>query len=126
MFGETKLIRVQADVQRVGSGCNEIYVTKLDITGQWPNATKAGGFHFKSGDLGDGNGGEWLHLGKVDVKVVGARTADGTDYLNCFFRNLGKMGLRVGGLLGEGDHTIASTPSKHCQTNIELWEPLAA
>lgn len=122
MFGEITLIRVQANVQRVGPGCNDIYMTKLDITGQWPNATKAGGFHFTSGNLGDGLGGGWLQLGKVEVKVVGGRTANGTDYLNCFFRKLGKTGFRVGGLLGEGDHTEASTPSKQCKTATALWD----
>jgi len=114
------LIRVQAVLQRFGSGCEDIYITKLDMTGTWPDEKKIGGFHFDSDGRGDSTDGSWWRLGKVDVKVANGRTKGGAEYLNFFIRKLAATGFQVGGLLGESDHTEASMPSAHCKSNLLL------
>jgi len=65
-------------------------------------------------------------LRKVKVKVVHGVTDGGLKYLNFYVKNLGRVGLAVGGLLGEDDHNDVSTPSEHCGREMTLLETQGA
>jgi len=64
--------------------------------------------------------GRWIALGAVELKVVHARTASGIQYMNFYIKHLGRAGHAVGGLLGEDDHEIESTPQAACVKHMTL------
>jgi len=108
------LLRVDVDVNHVGSACSDMYIQSLNITGKWADEQHIGGFNYFAQDDA-GRKGNWMHFGKADLKVVWGHTIEGIKYLNIFARKLGQTGFPVGGILGEDDHTIASTPDPSCK-----------
>lgn len=115
------LLRVEADAERLGTHCADLYFLKLNVTGDWAEAMRKGGLQFHAGDTGGKQGSKWMSIGKVDLKVVHGHTQEGTQYLNLYARHLGRAGLPVGGLLGEDDHTAAEAPSSSCVRSIAFW-----
>merc|ERR1712194_349112 len=103
------LLRVDADAQRMGGQCADIYFQELNVTGAWADAKSTGGFRFRAQDVGS-NRHHWLRLGKVQMKVSHGRTQNGIKYLNVYVKNLARAGSPVGGLLGEDDHSVEQIP----------------
>jgi len=62
----------------------------------------------------------WLHLGRVDLKVVHGHTLQGLRYLNFYVRHLERTGFSVGGLLGEDDHRSEASPPRSCSHRISF------
>jgi hypothetical protein len=113
------LLRVHANVQRMGGQCADIYFQGLNITGAWADAKHPGGFRYRA----QGTGGQrprWVQFGGVHLKVVHGRTQKGIKYLNLYARNLVRAGFPVGGLLGEDDHTEEAVPPEACHHRIAL------
>lgn len=121
---ENELFRVQADVQRVGKACADMYIQTLNVTGGWAEAKHQGGLRFGAGAPVDRRGTNWMRFGTsaahVDLKVVHGQTPAGIRYLNFFVRHLSDTGYHVGGLLGEDDHTAAATPDSQCKNLLTL------
>jgi len=121
------LLRVEADAQQVGGACADTYFMSVNITGKLAESKVHGlgqatgrGLYFVSGTGAAHTGTKWMSFGAVRLKVVHGRTNGGTPYLNFFVRNLRKMGVLVGGLLGEDDHTEAATPSSECRKVVDI------
>lgn len=94
---------------------------ELNVTGAWADAARAGGLRFDAFDDAAGDEApKWTQLGPVELKVGRGRTAEGTKYLNVYVKHLGRAGFAVGGLLGEDDHTDASTPPASCIQHVSL------
>jgi hypothetical protein len=125
MSAENALLRVQADARRLGGHCADMYFQELNITGSWAEAKQAGGYQYTVSHSA-AKTPQWLAFGstfrKVSVKVVHGRTQGGLKYLNFYVKKLGRVGLPVGGLLGEDDHKDASTPSASCGREMTLLE----
>jgi len=123
MTAENALLRVQADAVRLGEHCADMYFHKLNITGSWVEAKQVGGYQFAVSQQAS-QSPEWLAFGpmfrKVMVKVVHGVTEGGLKYLNLYVKNLGRVGITVGGLLGEDDHKDVSAPSGHCGREMTL------
>jgi hypothetical protein len=107
------LLRVEADARQLGGQCADMYFQELNITGEWVKAKGTGGLRFQAQGVHDEQP-KWCEFGKVHVKVAHGRTQDGVKYLNFYVKHLGHSGFAVGGLLGEDDHTEATTPSEAC------------
>jgi len=118
------LLRVVADASRLGRRCADIYFQRLNVTGAWADQKQRGGFHYESRSLINKTS-TWLGFGKVDLKITRGRTREGVEYLNFYARHLGRAGFVVGGLLGEDDHTDATTPSVECLKRLSLHRPSA-
>ncbi|CAK0880006.1 unnamed protein product [Prorocentrum cordatum] len=116
---EDALLVVKADAHRLGSHCSDMYFREINATGKWANKARPGGFHFDARDARDETP-EWLKLGPVELKVGSGHTDKGQPYLNVYVKNLQRTGYRVGGLLGEDDHTEAAAPEKGCQKMLSL------
>jgi len=114
------LLSVTAKISRVGAGCVDMYIMKLNVTGEWVERTGEGMLHFEAGAAHHDNDGKWMHFGIVDLKVAQGKTSDGTAYLNFFVKNLKSAGHNVGGLLGEDSHKIESTPDASCRRSVSL------
>jgi len=112
------LLAASADVTRIGGRCEDMYFTAINITGQWSREHRKTTFIAGAAPPHTSTG--WVHYGPVSLKVVHGKTAAGLPYLNFFARHLAKTGHRLGGLLGEGDHTRASTPASECQRHMQL------
>jgi hypothetical protein len=110
---ENALLRVEADAVQLGVQCADMYFQELNMTGAWAESKWAGGLHVHAQDVKHGQP-KWIHVGKVDVKVVHGHTQEGSRYLNFYVKHLGRAGFAVGGLLGEDDHTEAAMPSRVC------------
>lgn len=113
------LIKITADVQRMSPSCSDIYIQVLNVTGQWVEQMGDGLLSFqaqKEGNIAK----TWHHIGKVKLKVVRGKTKTGIRYLNLFTRNLANLGMPVGGLLGDADHTTAATPTSDCNQGVVL------
>jgi hypothetical protein len=63
---------------------------------------------------------KWKTFRHVGVKVVHGHTSKGTRYLNVLVRGLNRAKFSVGGLLGEDDHTAATTPSRACKHFVNI------
>jgi len=116
------LLDVSAKVRQVGSVCSDMYFRELNITGAWAESEQAGGFRFRA-DEASCDGESWkmsLGDGKIDLKVAHGCTSQGARYLNFYVKHLGRVGMAVGGLLGEDDHTAAATPQERCQKVLTL------
>jgi len=128
MSPENTLLRVQADAVRLGEHCADMYFRQLNITGSWAEAKQVGGYQYVASQQA-ANPPEWIAVGpmfrEVKLKVVHGITEGGFTYLNLYVKNLGRVGLAVGGLLGEDDHTDVSTPSKHCGRELTLADERA-
>jgi len=121
------LLRVAADIRRAGAACYDIYIQTLNVTGRWANAEarrqgspSSGGLFFHAGAAAHRATDSWMALGRVRLKVVHGRTRQGHPYLNLLVRGLKQTGHAVGGLLGEDDHTAASSPSHNCSGTLAL------
>jgi len=113
VVAEHALFRVVAAASRMGGMCGEIYFQKINVTGSWALATKRGGYaYFADRDVDQTP--EWVAFGMIKLKVVHGRTQYGTMYLNLYVKHLGQAGFRVGGLLGEDDHSDEATPPTAC------------
>jgi hypothetical protein len=120
------LLRVEADAQRMGAACADLYFEALNITGSWSG--QAEGLQFLASTALDHKDSgslravmmDWRTFGTVDLKVIRGHTNDGIVYLNLFVRHLSGVGLPVGGLLGEDDHTAAATPGADCSQSMDL------
>jgi len=122
---DNALLRVEADARRLG-GCTDMYFQELNITGSWAEAAKVGGYRYAVLQ-GFDSSREWLGFGgsvgqEVKIKVVHACTQGGLRYLNFYVKNLGRVGLAVGGLLGEDDHGDVSTPPAACARVMSLLD----
>jgi len=116
---ENALLRVEARASKLGGLCEDIYFTDLNITGSWAYAKQVGGYHFAS-EGSEPETSTWNAVGAIEFKVVRAHTAAGTQYLNFYVKHLGRAGFVVGGLLGEDDHVVESTPSAACVKHLQL------
>jgi len=120
---ENAMLRVQAEAIRLGEHCADMYLHKLNITGSWAEAKQVGGYQYVASHRAP-KSLEWLAFGpmfrKVMVKVVHGVTEGGLRYLNLYVKHLGRVGIALGGLLGEDDHKDASTPSGHCGREMTL------
>ncbi|CAK0904450.1 unnamed protein product, partial [Prorocentrum cordatum] len=118
------LLGVVARAEHIGKACSEMYIVALTVTGQWvagvPGAQRLGEawnmqyFANKPAQRGSSGAG-WNTYGNIRMKVNWGHTVGGVKYINLLVRNLAHSGYTVGGLLGEGDHTFASTPMAHCR-----------
>jgi len=115
------LLRVDAEVRRLGGQCADMYFQELNITGKWVKAKHNSGLHFNANDKNRGRA-KWLTFGKIDVKVAHGHTKQGARYLNFYVRYLGRAELPIGGLLGEDDHSEAETPSDTCAHRLALLQ----
>lgn len=116
---EKTLLRVDAEAQRLGGQCADIYFQGLNITGAWADAKQVGGFHYNAKDFTD-KPSHWGHFGNVQLKVAHGRTQEGTQYLNLYIKDLAHAGYTVGGLLGDDDHTEAATAPEGCVHRLAL------
>ncbi|CAK0829059.1 unnamed protein product, partial [Prorocentrum cordatum] len=88
---------VQAGVERIGRACADMYIQKLNVTGQWAYEHRQGGLHFDvAAAPRHRKGTNWMRFGRrnhrVDMKVVYGHTPSGINYLNFFVRHLGETG----------------------------------
>jgi len=113
------LLRVDALAAKLGGACGDLYFTALNMTGQWAN--KGLGLRFFAGREPRPSG-SWQRFGQVSMKVKAGRTAGGIDYLNIYTRDLSRVGFPVGGLLGDDDHTAASSTTAGCRAKMSLSE----
>jgi len=95
---------------RLGAGCKELYFTVVNVSGTW---SRHRSLAWVAGGVRSGRP-RWMTFHQVGVKVVHGRTLLGTAYLNVLVRGLSKANYAIGGLLGEDDHTVASTPTNDC------------
>jgi len=95
-----------------------MYIQRLNITGAWVEEMGESEMTFQAqkGNIPKG----WMTVKKIQLKVVRGATKSGIQYLNIFTKHLGTTGVRMGGLLGEGDHTAAATPPSDCHKNTEV------
>jgi hypothetical protein len=111
---EKTALLVKARASHVGGSCTDLYFTEINITGTWTRGRRAADLTWAAEDVVPGRP-RWNSFRQVSVKVVHGRTLLGTRYLNVLVRGLDKANLGIGGLLGEDDHTAASTPSIGCK-----------
>jgi len=107
---EDVLLRVEADAQRLGAACEDLYFQVVNVTGRW--SRRDGGLQFSA--QGGADCKNWTQFGEVYLKVVRGHTTSGIAYLNFFVKRLGRVSYPVGGLLGEDDHRAAATPGPEC------------
>lgn len=112
-----RLLHVEAEAEREGAHCADLYFTALNITGTWTHPRRA--YHFLARDA-PLKKPKWMSFGKVHVKVVHGHTLQGFRYLNFYVKNLQRTGFVVGGLLGVDDHTRAATPGSECVHRLTL------
>merc|ERR1719277_1215147 len=104
----------------MGQKCADIYFQELNLTGSWAKVRQAGGIVFRADEVDGKHDSSWMSLGKVDLKVVHGHTQGGIRYLNVYVKHLGRVGLAIGGLLGEDDHSREETPSEECEAQHSI------
>jgi len=119
--GQT-LLKVVANATRLGGACTDIYFTEITLGGGWVRSSTAqhvrGVMAFTTAKAPKPS---WMQFGPARIKIVRGRTSTGTVYLNILARLKAVMRRhRIGGLLGEGDHTFAATPVDNCRKHINL------
>lgn len=115
------LLRVDAEAQRLGGQCADIYFQELNVTGAWANAKQTGGFRYQAQVAGKhANRAQWVSLGPIQLKVAHGHTQHGVQYLNFYVKNLGQSGHAIGGLLGEDDHYDAEMSPEACVHRMAL------
>jgi hypothetical protein len=115
---ENTYLRVEADASRLGGQCADLYFQELNITGSLAEEKKAGGYRYQA--RGDNETPDWLHFGKIDLRIVHGRTDHGIEYLNFYVKHLKRAGFAVGGLLGEDDHSQVEIPPEACIQHVTL------
>jgi len=119
---EGTLLRVEAEAQRLGELCADMYFQELNLTGKWAEAKQAGGLRYRAAEPVTEDP-KWVQFGMVDLKVAHGRTLEGTRYLNIYVKHLNRAGFSVGGLLGEDDHSREATPAQDCgHRRVSLFE----
>lgn len=118
-FHENSMLRVDAEAQRFGGKCADLYFQVLNITGSWVDAKQQGGFHYHARDV-ESQPPLWERFGNAQLKVAHGRTLEGTTYLNLYVRDLHRTRYPIGGLLGDDDHTEAATPPEGCGRRLSL------
>jgi hypothetical protein len=113
------LLRVEAEVQRMGLQCGDMYFQHMNFTGAWVEAKHNGILQFHAGEGGGEKEPAWMAFGAVQLKVVHVHW-EGIHYLNLFAKHLGRTGFTVGGLLGEDDHTYEAAPDQDCVPTLNL------
>jgi hypothetical protein len=118
---EKALLRVQADAQREGGQCTDMYFQTINITGAWADADakKTDGLRYNAQHAG-GKRPHWMRFGPVQLKVAHGHTQQGVKYLNLYVKGLGRSGFTVGGLLGEDDHSKVEIPEAECVHRMTL------
>jgi len=109
------MLTVEADAVRLDESCADLYFQMVNITGTWASSD----IHFNAQKSPDKKA-TWLQFGPIEVKVAHGHTEKGEKYLNVFVKHLGRAATAVGGLLGEDDHTEASTPPAECRKTVSL------
>jgi len=117
---DATLLRVSAEAQKLGRRCEDIYFQELNITGKWAETQKPNGFVFRAAEAGCNRNSSRMRFDQLDLKVVHGCTSQGVAYLNFHVKHIGRIGLVIGGLLGEDDHTEEATPSNACVRQISL------
>ena len=110
---------MQAKASRLGPECAELYFTEVNVTGAWVQRFRAAGLTWAAADVVPMRP-KWHKFNQVSVKVVHGHTLLGKKYLNVYLRGLNHAKVDIGGLLGEDDHTAASTPSSTCKKYVTL------
>jgi len=118
---ENAMLRVDSEARQLGGHCKDMYFQEINITGEWVEATLPGGLRFQARNAPKDRP-EWIRFVKVSVKVAHGRTQQGAQYLNFYVKHLGRAGFLVGGLLGEDDHKLATTPTKACLHRVSLLQ----
>jgi len=119
-LSENAMLRVDAEAQRFGGRCADLYFQELNITGSWAEAKQAGGFHYHAKETHSYQPPLWERFGNAQLKVAHGRTQGGTTYLNLYVRDLHRTRYPIGGLLGDDDHTEAATPPEWCGHRLTL------
>jgi len=114
-IGGRNLLRVQASAEHASGACADMYFKTVNITGEWAEVQKDGGFHYAVGEPAGEHDQRWQQFGRVKLKVAWGHTMTGIEYLNFLVKNLKGVKLEVGGLLGMDDHSVAATPAKGCK-----------
>merc|ERR1719291_43821 len=119
---ENVFLRVDAEARRLlGGNCADMYFQEINITGEWVEPKLTSGLHFQAQGVHIDKP-NWIKFHKVFVKVAHGRTQQGAHYLNFYVKHLGHAGFLVGGLLGEDDHKLASTPTDVCVHHVSLLQ----
>jgi len=116
------LLRVMANATRIGGACTDIYFTEIRLDGGWVRRSKAqhgkGVLAFTTAVAPKPS---WMRFGPARIKIVRGMTSVGTVYLNFMARlKAVHRKYKIGGLLGEGDHTFAATPIENCRKFVNL------
>jgi hypothetical protein len=117
--GRTTAFLVLARATHIGAACSDMYFTEVNITGHWTRRHRTADLTWTA-EAVEHEHPKWNKFHDISVKVVRGRTLQGTTYLNVLVRGLNKARLSVGGLLGEDDHTAASTRSDDCRKLVSL------
>jgi len=113
------LLEVSAEAQQLGAQCADMYFQELNITGIWAEVQHAGGFQFRADDVSCTGKARRMKIGTLDLKVVYGCASE-TRYLNFYVKHLSRVGLAIGGLLGEDDHRAEATPMQECGHRLSL------
>jgi len=113
------LLRVEAEAQRFGGQCADLYFQALNITGSWAYEKNTGGLRYHAKDA-PSTRAQWMGYGRVQLKVAHGRTQQGIKYLNIYVKGLARTGFDVGGLLGEDDHSSAALAPQECGHHVNL------
>jgi len=116
---EKALLRVDAEAQRFGGQCADIYFQDMNITGAWADAKQTGGFRYQAAE-NHAKRAHWVKLGPMQLKVAHGHTQTGVTYLNIYVKNLERAGYAIGGLLGEDDHSVAEKTPEACAQRMAL------
>mmetsp|Transcript_102817 Transcript_102817/g.268401 ORF Transcript_102817/g.268401 Transcript_102817/m.268401 type:complete len:168 (+) Transcript_102817:404-907(+) len=114
------LLKVTANVERIGAACGDMYIQGINVTGRWAQSSarrKRGMFYSVKHPP---KRAAWKKFGNVSVKVVYGHTSQNIAYLNFMVRGLTQLAYPVGGLLGLDDHTAATEKDPGCARAISL------
>jgi len=97
-----------------------LYFTEINISGTWAQRHKAADLCWVAEAVRPGNP-KWMKFHEtISVKIVHGHTVQNTKYLNILVKGLDKTNAPVGGLLGEDDHTSATTADMGCKKLMSL------
>lgn len=114
------LLRVEAEAQRIGGQCADIYFQEANVTGSWAYEKNSAGFHYHAHDT-PAKRAQWMRYGhRVQLKIAHGRTQQGIKYLNIYVKGLERTGFAVGGLLGEDDHSKVAMMPQGCGHHVSL------
>jgi len=115
---EESLLMITAEVQLMSSSCADIYIQAVNMTGNWVETLGSNqlSFYAQHGKVFK----QWYQVGKIQVKVIRGRTQAGISYLNLLTKGLGRVGMKVGGLLGQDDHSAVTVRPAACLSTMML------